>query len=638
MRRSIATVSLSGTLPEKLEAIAAARFNAVEIFEADLLHFAGSPRQVRAMAADLGLEIALYQPFRDFEAVPEADHRRNLERAERKFELMQELGAPLLLVCSNVSPRAIDDEQRAADQLAELAERAARHRLRIGYEALAWGAHVRTWAQAWRIVERANHPHLGLVLDSFHTLALGDDPAGIADLPWAKLAFVQLADAPRLKLDLLTWSRHFRCFPGQGELDVAGFLAAALAAGYAGPISLEIFSDELRAGPPRQSAQDGMRSLLFLEEQVRARLAAAPVPAAHPARRPELFDPPPPPDLGGVAFLEFAVDDAAEADLGGLLAGLGFRRTGRHRTKRVTLWQQGGISLVLNAEPDSFAHAYFLVHGPAICAMALSVDDEAQGLARAEAFGATRFDGRVGPNELTIPAIRAPDGSLIYFTPAAAAFDRVDFLPDEDLGPGLGLDAVDHVAQALPGGQLDGWLLFYRAVLGLEPAGIWVLPDPYGLVRSRAMASANRRVRIPLNISQSANTATARSVSTFAGAGVHHIAFSTGDLLATVRGLRQHGVPLLPIPANYYDDLAARTDLSAARIAELQAHDVLYDRTEAGEFLHVYTDAFQGRFFFEVVQRIGGYDQYGAANAPVRMAVQAQLRQARQAGRGEVAL
>src|SRR4030081_2009904 len=98
MRRSIATVSLSGTLEEKLEAAAAVHFDAVEIFETDLLYWTGSPREIRNLAARLGLKILLFQPFRDFEGVSDAQLQRNLDRAERKFDVMQELGAPLLLV------------------------------------------------------------------------------------------------------------------------------------------------------------------------------------------------------------------------------------------------------------------------------------------------------------------------------------------------------------------------------------------------------------------------------------------------------------------------------------------------------------------------------------------------------------
>src|ERR1700682_2569317 len=90
--RSIATVSLGGTLVEKLTAIAAAGFDGIEIFENDLLYFDGSPADVNRLARDLGLRILLFQPFRDFEAVPRDRWESNLVRAERKFDMMQELG------------------------------------------------------------------------------------------------------------------------------------------------------------------------------------------------------------------------------------------------------------------------------------------------------------------------------------------------------------------------------------------------------------------------------------------------------------------------------------------------------------------------------------------------------------------
>ncbi len=106
-------------------------------------------------------------------------------------------------------------------------------------------------------MQAADHPALGLIVDSFHTLAVGDDPSGLADLPGDRLFFVQLADAPRLSMDVLSLSRHYRSFPGQGELDVAGFLRAVLASGYAGPLSLEVFNDEFRSAPARMIARDG---------------------------------------------------------------------------------------------------------------------------------------------------------------------------------------------------------------------------------------------------------------------------------------------------------------------------------------------------------------------------------------------
>ncbi len=626
MRHCIATVSLSGALPEKLSAIAAARFDAVEIFENDLVFSEESPRQVARMAADAGLKIALFQPFRDFEAMPDDVFKRNLDRAARKFDLMGELGAPMMLVCSNVSPAAIDDDARAAAQLHALADKAARHGIRIGYEALAWGAHVNTYGHVWKIVQQADHPHLGVILDSFHTLALGDDPAGIADIPGDKIFFVQLADAPRLKMDVLTWSRHFRCFPGQGDFDIAGFTRQALIAGYGGPLSLEIFNDDFRGSSARMTAADGRRSLLFLEEQLRHRAEAEPAAEAGQnwRRRIDLMDTPAAPDLSGFAFIEFTIEGEEEADLHAWLMRLGFSLIGRHRSKEVKLYRQGDIHVALNSDRESFAHSYFLLHGSAVCAVGLRADDPRAAMARAEILGCARYEERVGPEEAPMPGIRSPDGGLVYIVPQD--FQFTDFVLEKaEARPPAGLQRIDHVAQSVPADQFDSWLLYYRAVLGLQPEESWVLPDPYGLVRSRALASADRSVRFPLSFSDSNRTAVSRSVSTFAGAGVTHIAFAAQDIFATVDRLRATGLALLPIPDNYYDDLIARFGLGDDMVDALQRRHIMYDRApDGGEFFHVYTQLFRGRFFFEVVQRAHGYDQYGAANAPARMAAQAQ--------------
>lgn len=626
MLRSIATVSLSGSLNEKIEAIAAAHFDAVEIFENDLLFYEGSATEIRSIANDLGLQICLFQPFRDFEAVSPDQFHRNLDRAERKFELMHGLGTSLLLVCSNVSGNATNDDALAAAQLHELAERAAKHGFRIGYEALAWGTHVRTLAHAWRIVQGAAHPHLGLILDSFHTLALEDDLGAIEKIPPDRIFFVQLADAPRLSMGILPWSRHFRCFPGQGDLHVAEFLAAVLRTGYVGPISLEIFNDDFRGAAPRPTAIDGMRSLLFVEEEARGVLSRAT--GGKPMKRVELFDPPPPPVFKGVYFLEFAVEDTSERTLAGWLQKLGFRRAGSHRTKDVVFYRQGDVNIVLNAERDSFAHAFYSMHGPSICAIALEVADELETLSRAESFLCKRFTGRVGPNERTIPAVTALDGSLIYFVSFHESSQNpleIDFLAEQagaERELSLDLVKIDHIAYALPAEQFGSWILFYRSVLGLVPDDLWELPDPHGIVRSRVVAARDRSICFPLNVSQSQKTAAARSVSRFGGAGVHHIALTTNNIFETAAKLVQRGVPILRIPRNYYLDLESRFDLTRDQLEKLSLDNILYDRSASGEFLHIYTDFFEDRFYFEIVERRGDYTGYGVVNAPVRLAAQ----------------
>lgn len=624
MHRSIATVSLSGTLPEKLEAIAAAGFDGVEIFENDLLYYGASPREVRKLAADLGLAITLFQPFRDFEGCRRDRLQRNLDRAERKFDLMQELGTDLVLVCSNVAGDSLGDRQILVDDLRLLAERAGARNLRIGYEALAWGRHVNTWQQVWEIVKAGDHPNLGMILDSFHTLSLKGDPSAIAEVPGEKIFFVQMADAPILAMDVLEWSRHFRCFPGQGEFDLPGFLAPILKSGYRGPLSLEIFNDGFRAAPTRSNALDGYRSLLYLEEKTRLLLEQQ----GQPVEPGVLFAPPPASRYEGIEFLEFAVDDTHAAQLTQWLTHLGFVEAGRHRSKNVSLLRQGDINLVLNAEPYSFAHSFFEAHGPSLCATALRVGDSHQALERACGFGGQPYRGLVGPNEREVPAVRAPDSSLIYLVDRDAeghSIYETDFELTSRRDGGL-LQRIDHVAMALPAESMDSWVLFYKSLLDFEADDEVVLPDPYGLVKSRAVRSRCGSVRLPLNISENRNTAISRSLSTYRGSGVHHIAFVCDDIFAAVERAKEAGVRLLDIPLNYYDDLAARFDFDDDFLSRLAYFNILYDRdAQGGELFHVYTEPFAERFFFEILQR-KDYVGYGAANVAVRLAAMAQAR------------
>ncbi|MEQ4539316.1 sugar phosphate isomerase/epimerase and 4-hydroxyphenylpyruvate domain-containing protein [Halomonas desiderata] len=609
--RAIATVCLSGDLRTKLEAIARAGFEGVEIFENDLLSFDGSPEEVRQLCERLGLAIVAFQPFRDFEAMPEPQRSRNLQRAERKFDLMEQLGTDFMLVCSNVSPQASDDMERAVTDLRELAERAARRNLRIGFEALAWGRHISDYRDAWEVVRRADHPNLGVVLDSFHILSRGHDLSTIAKIPKEKIFFVQLADAPLLEMDVLQWSRHFRCFPGQGRLPLKDFMAALAKSGYGGPLSLEIFSDAFRAAPADITALDGLRSLIWLEHLGQHGIADT-LPQA--------------PHYHGVHFIEFTLDEESAAPLGEFIDALGFRHVGRHRSKNVELWKQGEIHLVLNFETDSFAHTFRLLHGTSVCAVGFRVDDVARALERARVFKAPLFRSQVGEGEMEIPAIRGVEGSLIYLVDESAADDlqwRTDFeLFDQESRNEAGLMRIDHLSYVLPATQLLSWQLFYRTVFGFAAEAENEIVDPHGMMISQAVVSPDRSIRLPLTVSQAQQTQPGRFLSEFRG-GVQQIAFESNDLIATVDELLSRGLPLLRIPRNYYDDLEARFDIDPALLDAMRSRNILFDRSEEGDFLHAYTETFSGRFFFEIVERRGRYQKFGEPNAGIRLAAQA---------------
>ncbi|GAA2555577.1 sugar phosphate isomerase/epimerase and 4-hydroxyphenylpyruvate domain-containing protein [Winogradskya consettensis] len=598
MRKSIATVSLSGTLEEKLAAAARAGFDAVEIFEADLISAASPARDIRAMCADLGLGIDIYQPLRDFEGAAPKTFRANLRRAAGKFELMRELGTDLLLVCSSVAPRAAGDDGLIAEQLHTLAELAAGHGCRVAYEALAWGRHVNDYRHAWKLVAAAGHPSLGVCLDSFHILSRGHDPAGIREIPGDKIFFLQLADAPRMLMDVLQWSRHHRCFPGQGSFGLAGFLRHTLAAGYAGPLSLEVFNDVFRQADAERTATDALRSLIALEEAV---LPESPVA--------------PPAPLRGFSFAEIAVDPLGGVAAERMLRALGFTRAARHRTKPVHLWQQGDARILVNAARP--APADRRRGDAAVSAVAVDSADPAQSAARAEALLAPGVPRSFGPGEAELTAITAPDGTLVFFcgTEWLGDFSELDTPP-----PGAaGITTIDHIALSQPAHHAQEAALFYQSVLGMRRHDPVEIADPYGLVRSFAMTSPGGAVRLALSVPALAGDPLPQS------AGHQHVAFACTDIFATARAVHAGGASILPIPANYYADLATRTDLGTDFLAGLREANILHDRTEDGEFLHFFTTMLGRRLFFEVVQRINGYDGYGAANTPVRMAAQYRL-------------
>lgn len=616
MLRSIATICVNGTLRTKLRAIADAGFEHVEIFESDLLACPEPVAVVGAMMRDQGLACVAFQPFRDFEGMPPRLRARVFDRAERKFDVMEELGADLVLVGSNVSPESLGEHGRIVEDFRELGERAAARGLRVAFEALAWGRHIQDHRQAWEIVREVDHPAVGLALDSFASLARNVPIASLRSIDPAKLFHVQLADAPSLTMDPLSWSRHFRCMPGQGDLPLVDYVAALHEIGYRGVLSLEIFNDRFLSGSATDVAVDGMRSLTYLLEQVGQRTSGAAAPDGRVRCQ-------------RVEFIEFCANEEEATQLGHMLQTLGFAPTDRHRSKAVTRWRQGGINLIVNCEPEGFAHSYDTVHGAAVCAISVRVADPPAALERARRLQISSFSQPVGPGEFQIPAVRGVGGSLIYFMADAdvESIWKTDFepVPQSTLPPDAGLRRVDHIAQSMQYEEMLSWLLYYVALFQVDKSPPVEIADPVGLVLSQAVRSPDGGLRVVLNGSAATQTLVARFLHAYAGAGVQSIAFATDDIFDTAAKLRRLGLEFLSIPPNYYDDLGARYGLDDAALQRMAEFNILYDEDAGGGYHHLYTRAFVKRFFFEIVQR-SGYDGYGARNSAIRLAAQSRFK------------
>ena len=611
MRTSIATVCLSGTLEEKMQAAARAGFDGVEIFEQDLIVSPHSPEAIAALAAELGLSLDLYQPFRDFEGVDDEQFAANLVRADAKFQLMQRLGMTMILLCSNVATATIGDDEVIVDQLRRLGDLAERYGIDVAYEALAWGRFVSEYDRAWDLVRAADHPRIGTCLDSFHILSRGTDLSRIAEIPGEKIFFLQLADAPALSMDVLSWSRHHRVFPGEGSWDLTDFLARVAATGYAGPVSLEVFNDSFRQADTQRTAVDGLRSLRWLEANVsaahsggdRVRLDLQPLPQVAEPR--------------GVDYVELNTDD-----LGALtrqIHQLGFRFVGFHRTKpHVQLWRRGQARIVVTEPTDPAVvptdpAAESAESGTHLRGIGFAVADADAAMERAILLQAAEVPRDQAHDEEVLRGVFAPDGSEVFFGDGTG----IDPTWTEEFGnvPDDRLSAIDHVNLAQPAHHYDEAVLFYTSLLALHAQSSNDVPSPSGLIRSQVMASSDGAIRMPLNLAPRA----AESPAT--GSYPEHVALACDDIFTAAATAVSRGLDFLPVPENYYEDLEARFDLAPELLERLRENNILYDRDDVGTFLHFYTSTI-GSVFFEMVERRGDYQGYGAPNAPVRLAAQ----------------
>lgn len=623
---SVATVSLSGSLDEKMRAIAEAGFDGFEVFEPDLISSPDLPADIAKKAADLGLTVDLYQPFRDADSDDPDQFARNLVRAERKFDVMEQLGCDLLLVCSSPLAGAVREDDMLIEQMATLAERAHRRGLRLAYEALAWGSHVDTYRHAWDIVRQVDHPALGTCLDSFHILSRGDDPSGIREIPGEKIFFVQLADAPHLVMDVLQWSRHHRCFPGQGNFDLATFGADVVASGYTGPWSLEIFNDVFRHSDTGRTASDAHRSLLHLQEQVRS--VDTVVPNA------DLFSPPPPGPIENIVSLRIAAGPAKAAQLGTTLRHLGFDLTAAHSEHGLSLLTQGPLAVAVDTTVDTLWTAPGVpAHLPALAQIGVRSERPDLWLTRARALG-------VPAATVTMPGVADATDAVVRLAVTGAtsldlrtrdsagawqsAFDlapRVPVPQDKPL-----VSHVDHIALAVPAESWDGVMLLLRSVFGMVPRDGQDVVDAIGLVRSQALTltTTNGTIRLSLNMVPG-RPSDADPLPAARRGGVGHVAFGCEDIYAAAEAMTERGLTPLRISPNYYRDLNARFGLGPDTLDAMQRLGILYDADSAGgEFFHFFTGTVGDDLFFEVVQRVGGYEGYGETNSAVRLAAQLQ--------------
>ena len=322
----------------------------------------------------------------------------------------------------------------------------------------------------------------------------------------------------------------------------------------------------------------------------------------------------------GFEFVEYAAPDP-EA-LGQLFVQLGFRRAARHRSKRVTLYSQGDVNFIVNAEPGSFGQAFARVHGPSICAIAFRVKDAAAAYARARELGAWGVEGRAGPMELNIPALKGIGDSLLYlvdrYGERGTIYD-VDFVPldaQEPEAAPTGLTYIDHLTHNVHRGRMAEWAEFYERLFGFREIRHFDIEGRLTGLKSKAMTSPCGRIRIPLNESADERSQIQEYLDAYNGEGIQHIALASADIYATVEALRARGLRFLETPDTYYEKIDARVPGHGEDPRRLRANRILIDGAPAegqGTLLQIFTETVIGPIFFEIIQRKGN-EGFGEGN------------------------
>jgi 4-hydroxyphenylpyruvate dioxygenase len=312
----------------------------------------------------------------------------------------------------------------------------------------------------------------------------------------------------------------------------------------------------------------------------------------------------------GFEFVEYTAPDVGE--LRALFERMGFRAVARHRSKAVTLYRQGDVNFVVNAEPGSHGSLFAAAHGPSACAMAFRVKDAAAAYDKLIAAGAKPFHNPIGPMELNIPAIEGIGGSVIYLVDRYGGHSiyDVDFVAT-DAAKGLahegaGLTEIDHVTHNVYRGNMDQWAGFYQKLFNFREIRYFDIEGKLTGLKSRAMTSPDGKIRIPINESSDDKSQIEEYLHLYHGEGIQHIALGTGEIYRSVESLRKLGVAFQETPETYYERIDNRLKGHGEDVERMQKNRILIDGgQDQGLLLQIFTQNAIGPIFFEIIQRKG---------------------------------
>lgn len=606
MQLSIGSNLVGGDVNQKLQAIQDAGFRTIHF------HKSGSLKdihQTAKIAKGIGLTISSVCGFNAVNGL--SSSREKTKAIEADLKRIDPTAANTIVVTPELDHNP--DLQKDLETFVSIVKPTGK---RVAILPLPWSKNLSSISQSIEIIDAIDDPKLGYCLNSCAVLIEGRQANHLRQIPVERVFHVELVDASKIISDLRRSDQIDASLPGQGDLNLGSFVRVLAKMGYQGTWSISDSSGQLLTAGAKST--DAFRSLVAILDDV----------ARHePALEPPLDRLPARVYPSGIEFLEFAVSDQDALEIAKILEAMCFRRERRHISKKVTLWRQGAINLVLNAEDEGHAFQARTEHGPCVCDMGLRVSDAAQTFNRAKALGTARLLQKAGVGELSIPAIKSVGGSVVHFIDEKSDLHRVWDIEFEPVSktkstPPAGLRRIDHIAQTMAYDDMQSWLTYYTSTFEFEKTAIQNVNDPSGIVLSQALASPEGEVRLNLNGAQGHKTFADSFLANQAGAGVQHLAFRTDDIFETSLHLQNASFDRLEIPQSYYEVTQAKFKLEDAFIAALADGHILYDEDAFGSYFQFYSKPLFDGFFFEIVERQGGYKGYGARNAPVRLKAQ----------------
>ncbi len=324
----------------------------------------------------------------------------------------------------------------------------------------------------------------------------------------------------------------------------------------------------------------------------------------------------------GFEFVEFAHEEAEKLET--LFTRMGYTPVAKHKTKNITVWRQGDINYILNAEPGSHGMKFVEKHGPCAPSMAWRVVDAKHAFDHAVSKGAEPYTG--ADKTLDVPAIVGIGGSLLYFIDAygetGSAYDaEFDWLGERDPKPeGVGFYYLDHLTHNVYRGNMDKWWDFYRDLFNFKQIHFFDIAGKITGLVSRAITSPCGKIRIPLNESTDDKSQIEEYLKKYNGEGIQHIAVGTDGIYDATDRLAANDLKFMPGPPDtYYEKSHDRVQGHDEPIERMKTHGILIDGEGVVDggmtkiLLQIFSKTVIGPIFFEFIQRKGD-EGFGEGN------------------------